>query len=289
MSRNSNVTRRTALGLIGAGVLLTLSETFGFNEISAGRGVSVAASEDPTAFFGIDGTSADTTPLFTNNTAASTMTVELESDDDIEFDANGDGEFQEQVEFDIGPGEEQEVELGGSDEEALVHILAELEPTNGDGTSGSIDLERTFEIPQTAAIRDVEGSVDSAGGSGKYEFTLENTQPDDGQTVEINGIAVDSTDPEDANQVGGHDDDILLFGEDEERIVEEVIYVGGDLVGFSRDGDEDVVALEPGDEVWFEFDRFREEDGGGTQVGVDDVDITIRAADGSTAEIDLRA
>lgn len=285
MSQNSNITRRTALGLIGAGVLLTASETFGFSEIYAGRGVSVTASNDPTAFLGINGTNADTTPVFVNNTTTSSMTVELESDANIEFDTNGDGEFQEGVEFDIGPGEDQEVELGGTDGEARVRIFADLEPTNGDGASGNIDLERTFEIPQTAAISDMEGSVDSAGNSGNYEFVIENTQPDGGQEIELDGIAVNWTDNEDANQIGGHNDDILLFGD--EQIVDETIYIDDELVGFARDSEENTVTINPGGEVEFEFDRFREEDGGGSQVGVDDVNITVRAVDGSTAQIEL--
>ncbi|APX97936.1 hypothetical protein SAMN05421809_1223 [Natronorubrum daqingense] len=287
MPQKSTVTRRTALGLIGAGVLLTASETFGFSEIYAGRGVSVTASDDPSAYLGIDGTTADRTPVFVNNTTTYSMTVELDSDDDIEFDVNGEDEFQEQVEFDIEPGENQEIEVGGTDETAIVHIFADLEPTNSDDATGIIDLERIFEIPQTAAISDIQGSVDSAGNSGNYEFIIENTQPDDGQVVELDGLAISWTNNEDANQVGGHNDDILLF--EDEQIIDEVIYIGEELVGFSRDGEENTVAIEPGDEMEFEFDRFREEDGGGSNVGVDDVDITVRATDGSTAQIELRS
>ncbi|WP_139326972.1 hypothetical protein [Natronorubrum daqingense] len=249
--------------------------------------MSVTASDDPSAYLGIDGTTADRTPVFVNNTTTYSMTVELDSDDDIEFDVNGEDEFQEQVEFDIEPGENQEIEVGGTDETAIVHIFADLEPTNSDDATGIIDLERIFEIPQTAAISDIQGSVDSAGNSGNYEFIIENTQPDDGQVVELDGLAISWTNNEDANQVGGHNDDILLF--EDEQIIDEVIYIGEELVGFSRDGEENTVAIEPGDEMEFEFDRFREEDGGGSNVGVDDVDITVRATDGSTAQIELRS
>lgn len=292
--------RRAFLGLgassIGVG---TLYGTGAFSSVSAGRGISVNAANDASALLGIEGTAADTTPSFTNNTAKFTMDVTLDSNDNIEFDVNGDGTFETPpVSFDITAEDTRDVELGGTDEEALVDITADL--TNGNNENiGSIVLNRVFEIPQTAAIRDVEGTVSNAGNSGKYDFNLENTQPAGGQTAELDGIRVDAVLDEntDATRVGGQEENDPVFVlVDEGSIVNvQEIVIGDDTIAdFVRDGSEDEVTLAPGEQESFSFERFRQDPetvngNGNTQTGVEDIDITLRAADGSTAMIELRA
>ncbi|MCU4751890.1 hypothetical protein OB919_07825 [Halobacteria archaeon AArc-curdl1] len=266
------------------------SETFGFTEVTAGRTVGIGTAADSSALLGIEGTEAGTTPTFTNNSDDFRMEVTLSSTDDIEFDVDGDGEYEEPVIFDLDPGQRREVEIQGRDDTAIVEVEVGL--FNGTKKVGEIQLDRTFDIPQASAISDVEGSVRNVGGSGKYEFRLENTQFEGGQTVEIDGISVDWVDSP-ATQVGGHNDEILVLETTEEQIVQEVIEVGGGIVDFVRPSNDDVVELEPngdgqGNEKEFEFDRFRTGDGGGTLTRTEEVDITLRAADGSMAQIELR-
>ena len=277
---------------IGVGALYG---TGAFSSVNAGRGISVNAANDSDALLGIEGKSADTTPKFTNRTGIDMPSVELDSDDDIEFDVTGDGEFEEPpVSFSIESGDSQEVELGGTDEEADVSITADLADTDGE-PRGEISLSRVFEIPQTAAIRDVEGSATGTGGSGKYSFELQNTQPEDGRTATIVAIRVDDTDS-DAVQVGGNNDDILTA--EGTQIVDEVLDIDSqneEDIGRTDFIEGEELELEPngedgdlGNEIDLEFDRFRTGDGGGTQVTPDDVDITVWAEDGSSASIELR-
>lgn len=284
------LSRRSAIGLIAGGSLLMASETFGFTEVTADRTVGIETSADSNALLGIEGTDAETTPTFTNNTDDLRMEVTLSSTDDIEFDVDGDGEYEEPAHFDLDPAQRREAKIKGRDDEAIVEVEVPL--FNDVEKVGEIRLERTFDIPQASAIRDVEGSVRHVGGSGKYEFTLENTQSEGGQTVEIDGISVDSVDST-ATQVGGHNDEILVLETTEEQIVQEIIEVGAGIVDFVRPSNDDVVELVPngdgqGNEKEFEFDRFRTGDGGGTLTRTEEVDITLRAVDGSTAQIELR-
>lgn len=271
--------RRAFLGLgatsIGVGALYG---TGAFSSVSAGRGVSVNASDDADALLGIEGTGADTTPKFTNNTDTGSMGIELDSGDNIEFDVNGDGEFEEPpVSFSIDAGASQQVELDGNDNEADVAVSADL--INSDGTVvGRISLNRVFEIPQVATIKEIVGTVKQSGGSGKYEFSLTNESD---KTVTIDGFGIDWTNPS-AEKVGGKKNDQILE-RNGTQIIDEVITVGGTIVDVIG-GEE--VTLAGGDQADFDFDRFRDDQD--DNFGVDDVDLNVRAEDGSTATVELR-
>lgn len=271
--------RRAFLGLgvssIGVG---TLYGTGAFSSVSAGRGISVNAADDASALLGIEGTAADTTPSFTNNTASLTMDVTLDSNDNIEFDVNGDDTYQSPpVSFTIGAGTSQDVALAGDDQEATVTISAELLDSAGDAV-GNITLDRVFEIPQVAAIREVTGTVTAAGNSGKYEFKLTN---ESSKEVTLDGFGVDQTTPS-AEKVGGKKNDAILE-RNGTQIIDQVIQVGGAIVDVIG-GQE--VTLAPTDQVKFEFLRFRDADD--KNFGVDDVDLNVRAEDGSSAIVELR-
>lgn len=279
--------RRAFLGLgatsIGVGALYG---TGAFSSVSAGRGVSINASDDSEALIGIKTTDSGDKKFINNSNGL--MTIELNSDDEITFDGQ-DTLTIEDLE------DSQVVELGGSSsEDAEVSIFATIV---SDGiTTGTISLERKFTVPQVSAIRDIEETVNQVGGSGFYRFDLENTQPEDGITVKLNGISVDSTDNDDAYQVGDDGDDIFkLDDEPKESIVDEILIIGGDIKSFSVDSQsqeeniDNFVRLEPGEQRAFELTRFREEGGGGgSQVGVNNVDITVRDTDGNTAPLELR-
>lgn len=54
MPRKKRVTRRAALGLMAGGGLLAATETLGFSNVTANRGVNVETAADPDALVGLD-------------------------------------------------------------------------------------------------------------------------------------------------------------------------------------------------------------------------------------------
>ncbi len=264
------VTRRTALGMITGGAIMTATGTVAFSDISGSRTASVNVADDPNAYLAIENADiADETSVFTNLTNVE-MEVTLDSDD---LDYGG----ATPEEFTLGAGESQEVEIDGTDSPVSVQVDAVLQ--DGGSILGNIELEREFAVPQVAAIEDVEGTVNSRG-SGAYEFTL--TNPSD-VPVELVGVGVDWTNNPDAYQVGGHNPDGILLFEDN-SVVDSTIVVGGDVQDLTQ-----TVTLEPGEEYVFEFDRFREEGGGGgSQAPVQDADVVLEGDEGQTT-VELRA
>ncbi|THE65215.1 hypothetical protein D8Y22_08355 [Salinadaptatus halalkaliphilus] len=265
--------RRAFLGLgaafIGAGAL---HQTGAFSSVSAGRGVAVSAATDPNALLGVD--RSEYPPTVTNNTDSFSMTVSLESHN-LAFDVTGDGSYEEPATFQFGPGDSRTVELEGDDD--TVTITAELE--NGAGT---IELERFFEVPQAAAIEQVVGSVREAFGSGRYEFSLTNTS---GNDITLDGFGIAWTNNPDAMQVPRpNGNDSILTANGSQRI-DQVLYVGGEITDVI-DGQE--VQLGGGEAMDFEIQRFSDGNPGGG-IGVEDVDLAVRAADGSSSVVELRA
>lgn len=280
------MTRRTALGMIAGGAVLTASGTVAFTDISGSRTTSVDVADDATAYFSIENAlDPSQPPLFTNLTNAN-MEVTLSSSDNIQFDVNGNGNFAAPVTFSIASGNSEDVELSGSDDTAIVDIFVNL--TKGGENVGSIELSREFDIPQAGAIQDIEPTVTNVGKSGKYEFELQNTS---NTPVTLNGVAVLFNTVEEcpgespAVQVGGENQD-TIFEDSNGQLVNNVID-DSNINGFTRN-----VTLEAlgGDNTGsFEFDRFRDGTGGGnTGVAVKNLDIVIRATDGSTTTIELR-
>lgn len=256
------------VGCIGVG---TLHRTGAFSSVTAGRGIAVSAATDPNALLGID--QSEYPPTLINNSENLSMSVILESTA-IEFDVNGDGTFEEPATLNLTADESREIELEGDDDTVEISVTL----SKDHDTVGSIVLDRFFEVPQIAAIREVVGSVEKAGNSGKYEFSLTNESDD---TVTLDGFGVNSTTPE-AAQVGGRNNDNILEAE-ETQIIDQIITVGGSIVDVI-DGQE--VELQPSVEVTFEFLRFRDDEN--KNFGVDDVDMAVRAEDGSSAVVALR-
>lgn len=286
--KKKKITRRTALGMIAGGAVLTASGTVAFTDISGSRSASVNVADDATAYFSIENAlDPSQPPLFTNLTNAN-MEVTLSSNDNIQFDVNGDGNFSNPVTFSILSGNSEDVELSGSDDTAIVDISVTL--TKGGENVGSIDLSREFDIPNIGALTDIEPTVTNIGKSGKYRFELQNTS---NSPVTIDGVGVEFStvvecDPADeAVQVGGpnSDDIFVLKSNNNEQIITNVID-DSTINDFTREvtfdgsgGAEDTKE--------FEFQRFR--DSGGKGVAVEDLDIVLRAPNGNTETIELRA
>lgn len=273
-------TRYLAVAMIFVGAALILNSTAAFSTVESDRGASVTVPNDVDAYLSIQGTDAANTPTFTN---LFNQQIQLTLDTDeptAEFDPGDSGSWVDPpYTTTLNPGQELELGIRADTEEITIDM-------DGSMDGGAVQLSREFEVPQTAGLQDVEGSVQSAGNSGQYEFQLENTG---GIDVEIDGIGVNWADDPDAAQVGGRGNDDVVVAEGT-QVVDQVVEFDSSepnsatVYDFSQ-----TVALNPNQEVDFEFDRFREAGGGpGSGVGVGDVDITIRAADGSTAVVELR-
>lgn len=295
--------RRVFVGLgvtsIGAGVL---HSTGAFSSLSAGRGIAVTAAGDSDgALLGIETTDSGD-KRFTNN-GSETMTIDLSSDDNIEFDTEESLTIE-----DLSAGDSEVVEISGTDDEAIVTIFVELK--DGENIIGSIDLEREFNIPDAAALQEVEGTITAQGKSGKFEFNLRNAQPESGTSAFISEFRIDRAENTDdnvnADDVGGNNKDLFILEDNNERLVEDSIDkidIGSDTsftqiyrddAGEDGSRGEGTVELEPdgedeentlGNEREFSFDRFRESD---KFMGANEVDITFRAEDGSEAQVELR-
>ena len=292
------LSRRSALGLIGGGALLTLSGSGAFSSSSAGRGVSIQAADDSAAFLGLEGLGSDGDATFTNRTN-DTITIDLEileileqpdgadgDPEDVTIDVGDDGDEETgSAEFELDSGDDEVVILGGPAERVLASIDGEF-TRDGDRT-GAISMEREMDVSQADQVQ-LTPNVESTGASGRFEFELQNTGDID---VEFAFLAIDDT-TADSDEV----DDGLYDETDDIRVVEGPIpVVGGEpepedfrefdpqvVLAAGEDGD--------GDARVFEFDRFLSTGQGGrphADMRGESVTITIEFADGSSAQVEM--
>jgi len=271
-----SVSRRAALGLLlgGAGAL-GLQQTGAYSSTLGERRFGASTADDPNALLGIVGNDVPAiTPKITNN-SSNTMDVTLESAT-VVFDIDGNDVFEEPVSFALAPGEERTFNIDGDDGD--VTITAQL--SDNGNAAGSIELVRSFVIPAVAAIRKIEGSVRGAFGNGRYEFALTNTAD---EPITLDGFGVEWTNP-DADRVSVRGNNPTLENDSENTdLIDETMFVGDDVYDVIA-GNE--VLLEPDIGVDFEFRRFRDANGDG--IFVEDVDLFVRADDGSSTVIELR-
>lgn len=279
------LSRRAALGLLfSGGTVVGLRQTGAYSSTVGERGFEASTAEDPDALLGITGNDdTNTAPELTNNSNY-TMDVTLESGN-VAFDVDGDGTFAEPVSFELDPEEAREFEVsGGSDTVSITAILSA-----GSEVVGSIELVRSFAVSAVAAIKKVEGSIKGGFGNGKYRFALTNTAD---EQITLNGFGVEWTNPDSDLVSANGGQPTLANSSDNADLITQPISVGGGVYDVIA-GNE--VLLEPGIGVDFEFRRFRDAGGGpgggpgGGGVFVEDVDLLVRADDGSTAVIELRS
>lgn len=273
------MSRRAALGLLLGGVgALGFQQSGAYSSTIGERGFGASTAADPDALLGIVGNDVPTiTPKVTNNSSY-TMDLTLESES-VEFDIDNGG-FAEPVSFDLSPGADREFSINGDDGE--VTITAHL--TDNDTSTGSIELVRQFVVPAARAIERIDGSIKDIGGSGKYEFGLTNRSD---KSVTLNAFGVPWTDP-DADEISPPTDNQATLESEGTDLIKGIIEVG-DMEYSVIDDNEITLDPETGGndtEVTFEFNRFRKD---GQGLSVEDVDLFVRAGDGSTTVVELRS
>lgn len=269
------MSRRAALGLFLGGVgALGLQQTGAYTSTLGERGFGASTAEDPNALLGIVGNDDPAiTPKITNNSNY-TMDVTLESAN-VVFDIDDNDVFEAPVSFSLTSGQERTFKIDGDDGTAT--ITAALSENGND--AGSIELVRSFVIPAVAAIRKIEGSVRGAFGNGRYQFALTNKAD---EPITLEGFGVQWTNP-DSDRISQKNQATLENSSNGTDLITETILVGSSVYDVIA-GNE--VLLQPDNQVNFEFRRF--EDANGDGVGVEDVDLYVRADDGSNAVIELR-
>jgi hypothetical protein len=157
-------TRRGALGLMGAGGVLAATETLGFTQLTADRGVGITVSGDNASGFKItangsglnDTTSADETLslTFTNNTGTN-------------FDGNS-----------LSENEGLAVDISASN--------TDVEVTDGDGNQSFSDVSTTIASRSSGTVATDLPSSDTA------KLDIKNTTDDTDATVDLHIVAMDS-------------------------------------------------------------------------------------------------
>ena len=154
------VMRRSALGLMGIGAVGVASETLGFTQLSADRGVNVAVANDLNAVLGLEGNSSDDTvdgdPLsnleeenieddltitFTNQ---SDVTLESTSDLIVTIDETG-GDSELTVTETLSFDSDEDITAGGEetyniDEDLNTNDDASIVLENNDTEDATIDV-----------------------------------------------------------------------------------------------------------------------------------------------------
>lgn len=281
--------RRVFMGLgagsIGVGALYS---TGAFSTISAGRGIAVNAVEDYNgALLGIDNIDSTDDPVFTNNT---TLDMEVEMTDidpetTITFDGNS-----SPYSFPLSPtttaneSETVSIETETNAQTALVDVTAEL--FDGETKKGEITMERDFSVPQSE-ITDFTGTAKSPGGSGKFEFDLENTGD---KSVQLTGIGINATTRSDATRVAdkkNRDDGVSFTGGGQDLVSTMIPIDSSDPDTDTRRTFDTEFELSERSTNTFEFDRIRNSDGDHLKMDGENMRVTVYFGDSSKKTIDL--
>ncbi|QRV13464.1 hypothetical protein JMJ58_10835 [Haloterrigena salifodinae] len=263
---------------IGVGALFS---TGAFSSLTADRGVAVTTAEDHEgALLGIKNIDTTDEPVFTNNTTLE-MDVRLtdtDPDTTISFDGN-DSSYR----FSLGPNGSETITVETEDtaQSALVAVTAEL---FDNGTkSGEITLQRDFSAPQSA-ITDFTGTAKSPGGSGKFEFELENTGD---KPITLTGIGIDATTRSDVQAVTPKNNGAALSGNKRDLVTTSITIDSTDPESHSRYGFDTDFELSLNETASFELSRFT--DGSGNKVSMDgeNVRVTVYFGDDSHKTFDL--
>lgn len=281
--------RRAFMGLgaafIGVGALYS---TDAFSTIGAGRGVAVNAVEDHNgALLGIDNIDSTDEPVFANNTILE-MEVELTDIDPeatITFDGNS-----SPYRFPLSPtttangNESINIETENTSQSALVAITAEL--FDGESENGEITMQRDFSVPQSQ-ITDFTGTAKSPGGSGKFEFDLENVGD---KRVTLTGIGINATTRSEAAKVAddkNSDDGTSFTGDNQALVTTSIPIDSTDPESDTRLDFETEFELPVDESATFEFDRVRNSNGNQLKMDGENMRITVYFGDNSHKPIDL--
>lgn len=272
--------RNRALWVVGAalvfsGLAMTSFGSTAYTTIDGNRITTVNVTGDSSAYLTVLGTNAGTTPNF-GNSLNTDMTVTLDSaGTGAEFDVDDNDNFQNPpVTFTLFSGQDRDVGVAADEKNITVNVSASL------ASGGSIELTRVFEIPQSGQVV-LTPNVKDTGNSGKYEFELENNGT---VNVTIDGIGINQTSETTADNVGGGN----ILEADGTQVMTDTIPIDSTNSATIEDFDQQLVDINTGQTVTFEFLKFRTANGKNAKMKGDTVDVTVTFTDGSQKTLELR-
>lgn len=239
------LTRRAALGLVAAGGVTMLTETFGFSNAVASRAASVSTADDPNALVGLDVATSvtknqvsDLVDVTNNRSETISVTVSLINGDggttsDLYFNGSNVGDS---VTFDLAPGNSKLVRV-----ETTLNDGSVLD-FNVSATSADFDFtaDRTTDVVagNTANAVTIQQFSDLSADPGADEFTVGTaTGKDDDGDDDLDYAAFAVFDA-DGNKVGSTTDSSQI----EQNGAKYQLQGGNESITFAAD--EDVVAGE---------------------------------------------
>ena len=178
------VTRRSALGLMGIGAVGVASETLGFTNVTAGRGVKVGVVGDDEAVLRIVGTGGGGSidePLEDPESFDEELQIDFENQSDTEIEGeDGDGDLE--VTIDNQEDSEGVIEVTGFGETDI-----QISVDESDNFQTGLPASETENL--TIAMEADDGSdaiinvtVDAVFGGGDFSVNL------DREDIHINGV-----------------------------------------------------------------------------------------------------
>lgn len=288
-----NLLAAVATGVAGIGLGLNVLQPSAYTSAVTDRGATAPVADDPNAVLGLEGLrDTSVTPAFTNQSNAAMDVTLSAAESGVEWDLDDDGTYvSDPVTFGLSSGTTRTVAVRGADEVTTnISVAVSSEGT----TTGRIDLQRTIDVPQSNVVQEIQGSAKGAGGSGKYEFELENTGG-----IDVTLVAVGVNETTNPNATVVENGEVLTAAGT--QVVSSPIPVDSSQPNQDTrvDFDQDV-SLDAGQTKSFEFDRFQTDDsgngnngngngGGGQNATMDgeDVKATFYFSDGSSGVVDL--
>lgn len=245
--------------------------------------MSIASAADEAALVSLTGLGEDGIPAIENQLHSNgTVTLAAPSDSTAEFDVANTGEFvPSPVSFSLPAGGSEVWTVSADTDPLPVEILVDIGGT-------TVELTRDVVVSDGGQF-DVIVEVEAAGASGGLGFVASNEGSRD---ATVSGIRVDDTT---TNSVEVAQGDIFELAESEygpedpRQLVSDPLDVGAIPISSFDDGDT-VVIPQTGEELEFEFDRFRNPPGPGspnTDLRGETVWITLAFADGSQRQYQL--
>ncbi|MCL9813559.1 hypothetical protein [Natranaeroarchaeum aerophilus] len=278
--------RRAFMGLGATSISVgALYGTGAFSSVNAGRGISVNAVDDSEALLKIDNIDSTDDPIFTNKTGLGMVVTLEEVDTTVTF--NGESSpytFPDDGTLDPDASRSVEIESDDDSEDVLVDVTAEL--YEDETKKGTIELRRDFSVPQSEIVN-FTGRAKAPGGSGKFEFDIENTGT---KNVTFTGVGINATTRDDADRVAdkkNRDEGTSFVGDGQDLVTTSIPIDSSDPDTYTRRDFDSDLTLPEGEEFEFEFDRFRNEAGDQLKMEGENVRITLYFGDDSSKTINL--
>lgn len=274
------VTRRAAVASIALGVSALAVDIGAFRRVEVDRATEVDVTGDSYAYLGLSGFHAGEPASYTNRFTGQAVVTLDSMEPSLELDVGVTGSYEDTpVSFTLDEGETMEVELRADVDDVDVLVQASY-------PDAYIELSRSYEVPEATGV-ELVADVRAVGGSGRYEWGLENTG---GRAATVTSVGVSCTSNSEADRV----DSNRILNLEGESIADNPMEIESGC-GYVDRVNVDSFTVEPlndgGRERVLEFDRFMRPPGSPGPPHADmrgeDVTVNIGFQDGSRRSFEL--